>query len=298
MVLEEPVQAAHQLVALRPLPRLRVPVGERLPVRGVAEEVRAGAVRAVPVRQHLRRVVEVFPVARLRIEHDERLQDRHRRQAVHAERARVVQPQPAPAQHADPLVHLADDRTEDRPVARRPVRRQHAPDRVLAVPQVPDGVPAVELHRARRVGDRDELLVPVRAEVAVRVLERHQAAALLPHEREERGILQVVGDARGAQHELAPELAAPEAASFAPGTEPSRTSRSCGVRIASPDADARGADADAAPTNETASPTAIHRTVLIGTRGLSANDLPACAFPVVSDLFCFACRICISLIFL
>ena len=210
VVLEQAVQAAHHLVALGPLPGLGVPAGEFHAGGGVAEEVREGVVRAVPVRQHLGGVVEIPALPGLGVEHQQRLEDGHRGHAAHPQRARVAQPQPAPAEHFDPLVHLPAHGLENRPIARGLVGHQHAPDRVLAVPQIPAGVPAVGALRLPGVGDRDQLLVAVRAEVAVRILQLHHPEALLAHEREQRRIAQVVRHPRRREHQLAPELAAPQ----------------------------------------------------------------------------------------
>ena len=211
VVFDQAVHAAEELVRLRPVAGIGIPLVERL-ARRVPEEVGALAVGAVPVGQHLGGEVEVGAVARLLVEHHERLEDRHRGKAVHRERAGVVELQVAAVQHADQLLHLVLDRGEDILVARRLVRHQHAPHRVLAVPDVPDGIPAVGLPRLLGVDDGDELLVLVAAEVAVGVLRGHQAMALLAHELRECRVGEVVGHARGGEHLLAPELTAPHAA--------------------------------------------------------------------------------------
>ena len=223
VVFDQAVHAAEELVRLRPVAGIRIPLVERL-ARRVPEEVGALAVGAVPVGQHLGGEVKVGTVSRLLVEHDERLEDRHRGESVHRERPRVVELQVAAVQHVDQLLHLPLDRGEDLPIARRLVRHQHAPlarrlvrhqhapHRVLAVPDVPDGIPAVGLPRLLGVGNRDKLLVLVAAEIAVGILRGHEAVAFLLHELRERGVGEVVGHARGGEHLLAPELAAPHAA--------------------------------------------------------------------------------------
>ena len=58
----------------------------------------------------------------------------------------------------------------------------------------------------------DEVLVGVAAEIAVRILELHEAVAFVADKREELLVLKVVRHARRGEHLLAPELAAPEPA--------------------------------------------------------------------------------------
>ena len=85
-----------------------------------------------------------------------------------------------------------------------------SPNRILAVPEVPVGIPSQLLQAGLRVADKDEILVGIAAEIAVGILELHQTVAFFSDEGKKFLILKIVGDARGGQHLLAPELAAPE----------------------------------------------------------------------------------------
>ena len=120
----------------------------------------------------------------------------------------------AAAHDVDPVVHLRQHGGKDRLVARRLIRHEHPPDAVLAVPEVPVGIPAESLPAGLAVADVDEVLVGIAPEIAIRILKLHETMALFANKGKELPVLEIVGDARGGQHLLAPEFAAPESANL------------------------------------------------------------------------------------
>ena len=77
IVFQQAVQTAHHFVAFRPAGGVWIPLPQFLPIEGVAEEIRAFSVFAIPVGKHFRSIVQIFFVSRLFIEHDQRFQNGH-----------------------------------------------------------------------------------------------------------------------------------------------------------------------------------------------------------------------------
>ncbi len=217
VVFEEAVEAAHHLIALRPEGCIRVPLPEFLAVEGVAKEVGTLAILTVPIWYYFRSIVEVFLDARLLVEHEEGLEEGHGGDAHDLVVPRDVEGDVLPVHHVDELVHLAFHAVEDIVVVGDLCDHQHGPHDVFAVPDVPEAVPSeggvLVHHLASHLVEGDAFLVGVRTEIAVRVLEGHEAVGFLLDEVEEFCVLCVVGDACCAEHELPPELASPHTAS-------------------------------------------------------------------------------------
>ncbi len=212
--LQHAVEATHHLVRLAPAAgAVGIPFVERTARGGVREEVGGEVAGTVPVRDDLPRVVEVELLARLAVEHHERLEDRAARHADHRGRAGVAQLHAHPAEQLDLLRHGAVGGGEDLAVACYLVNHQKPPHRVLAAPEVPAPVarPAHRLPRRLGVAGNHELGVHVGAEVAVGPLEAHEAVRLGAQEGTELRVVLILRHTCGRDHQLAPELALPHA---------------------------------------------------------------------------------------
>ena len=214
VVFKHAVEAAHHLVRLAPATKISViPVCQRLAGRGVGEEVRLGVSGTVPIGDDLLRVVEEERIARLAVEHHERLENGAAGHARHRRGAGVAELDAKLAHHRDLLDHRLLGRTQDLAVARGLVDHQQSPHRVLAAPEVPAPVRGPAKHLLRELGivRHNEGRVGVGAEIAIRLLVLHQTVRLLAEELRERRIIGVLGDAGRGDHQFAPELALPHA---------------------------------------------------------------------------------------
>ena len=97
-----------------------------------------------------------------------------------------------------------------------PRDHQHGPYQILAVPQIPEAVPSeggiLIHHAACLLREGDAFLISIGAQIAVVVLQGHQPMAFILNEFQQAGVLRIIGHARGAEHQFAPEFAAPHAA--------------------------------------------------------------------------------------
>ena len=207
MVVRHALEVAHHLVGLREVHGLAEPGDDGTVRQGVVDEVDVRLRLFAHVR-HADDEVGQLAVLRLRdepVQFQERTENRHRRDP--GPRPRLVDRDVQPLQLRDQMVRHLLGGLEACRIAGRPVKFDQGPKRVLLPPDV---VAPMLLVVGRRRVLAQEVLLPIRGEVTVRLLVRHdEPTRLVPAPGRQPRILRVADRPGVAEHRLAPVLALP-----------------------------------------------------------------------------------------